>query len=96
VIGQPIVRSLLSWGDAFSSPAGVKRALRHDQDGGLLDDGDAVSSAVRSFRSRRLESNPAPVSSRATTSWTCAVRGGPAVASHTGHSPACSLARRVP
>jgi DNA-binding HxlR family transcriptional regulator len=34
----PIVRSLMSWGDAFYSPAGVKRALRHDQDGGLLDD----------------------------------------------------------
>lgn len=34
----PIVRSLMSWGDAFYSPAGAKRALRHDQDGGLLDD----------------------------------------------------------
>jgi DNA-binding HxlR family transcriptional regulator len=34
----PVVRSLMSWGDAFYSPAGVKRALRHDQDGGLLDD----------------------------------------------------------
>lgn len=34
----PIIRSLMSWGDAFYSPAGVKRALRHDDDGGLLDD----------------------------------------------------------
>jgi DNA-binding HxlR family transcriptional regulator len=33
----PIVRSLMAWGDAFYSPAGVKRALRHDADGGLLD-----------------------------------------------------------
>ena len=33
----PVVRSLMNWGDAFYSPAGVKRALRHDQDGGLLD-----------------------------------------------------------
>jgi DNA-binding HxlR family transcriptional regulator len=33
----PIVRALMAWGDAFYSPAGVKRALRHDQDGGLLD-----------------------------------------------------------
>jgi DNA-binding HxlR family transcriptional regulator len=33
----PIVRSLMSWGDAFYSPAGVKRALHHDRDGGLLD-----------------------------------------------------------
>ena len=33
----PIVRSLMNWGDSFYSPAGVKRALRHDQDGGLLD-----------------------------------------------------------
>ena len=33
----PIVRSLMNWGDAFYSPAGVKRAFRHDRDGGLLD-----------------------------------------------------------
>jgi DNA-binding HxlR family transcriptional regulator len=33
----PIVRALMAWGDAHYSPAGVKRALRHDQDGGLLD-----------------------------------------------------------
>jgi DNA-binding HxlR family transcriptional regulator len=33
----PIVRALMAWGDAFYSPAGVKRALRHDGDGGLLD-----------------------------------------------------------
>ncbi|MFC9843818.1 winged helix-turn-helix transcriptional regulator [Streptomyces sp. NPDC060223] len=33
----PIMRALMTWGDAFYSPAGVKRALRHDQDGGLLD-----------------------------------------------------------
>ena len=33
----PVVRALMNWGDAFYSPAGVKRAVRHDQDGGLLD-----------------------------------------------------------
>ncbi|MFF3752010.1 winged helix-turn-helix transcriptional regulator [Streptomyces sp. NPDC002018] len=33
----PVVRSLMSWGDEFYSPAGVKRVLRHDQDGGPLD-----------------------------------------------------------
>ena len=33
----PVVRSLMNWGDAFYSPAGVKRAVRHDRDGGLLD-----------------------------------------------------------
>ncbi|MEU7766704.1 helix-turn-helix domain-containing protein [Nocardia sp. NPDC049190] len=33
----PIVRALINWGDAFYSPTGVKRALRHDEDGGLLD-----------------------------------------------------------
>ncbi|GII32476.1 winged helix-turn-helix transcriptional regulator [Planotetraspora mira] len=33
----PVVRALMSWGDAFYSPSGVKRAERHDQDGGLLD-----------------------------------------------------------
>ncbi|MET8611076.1 winged helix-turn-helix transcriptional regulator [Streptomyces misionensis] len=33
----PVVRTMMAWGDAFYSPAGVKRALRHDRDGGRLD-----------------------------------------------------------
>lgn len=33
----PIVRTMMSWGDEFYSPGGVRRAARHDQDGGLLD-----------------------------------------------------------
>ncbi|MFE5666365.1 winged helix-turn-helix transcriptional regulator [Streptomyces niveus] len=33
----PAVRALMNWGDDFYSPDGVKRALRHDRDGGLLD-----------------------------------------------------------
>lgn len=33
----PAVRALMGWGDAFYSPAGTKRVLRHAQDGGLLD-----------------------------------------------------------
>ncbi|MFD3456373.1 winged helix-turn-helix transcriptional regulator [Streptomyces sp. NPDC058691] len=33
----PILRAMMAWGDAFYSPAGVRRALRHDRDGGLLD-----------------------------------------------------------
>jgi DNA-binding HxlR family transcriptional regulator len=33
----PIVRALMAWGDAHYSPAGVRRTLRHDRDGGLLD-----------------------------------------------------------
>jgi DNA-binding HxlR family transcriptional regulator len=33
----PIVRSLINWGDDFYSPAGAKRALSHDEDGGPLD-----------------------------------------------------------
>lgn len=33
----PVVRALMNWGDTFYSPSGVKRAVRHDQDGGLLD-----------------------------------------------------------
>jgi DNA-binding HxlR family transcriptional regulator len=33
----PIVRAMMSWGDEFYSPGGVKRTLRHDLDGGLLD-----------------------------------------------------------
>ena len=34
----PAVRTLMSWGDEFYSPGGARRALRHDQDGGMLDD----------------------------------------------------------
>lgn len=33
----PAVRVLMDWGDEHYSPGGVRRALRHDQDGGLLD-----------------------------------------------------------
>ncbi len=33
----PIVRALMGWGDAHYSPAGAKRTVRHDADGGLLD-----------------------------------------------------------
>jgi len=33
----PAIRALMAWGDAHYSPTGVKRTLRHDQDGGLLD-----------------------------------------------------------
>lgn len=32
----PVVHTLMNWGDAFYSPAGVKRGLRHDPDGGLI------------------------------------------------------------
>jgi DNA-binding HxlR family transcriptional regulator len=34
----PAVRALMAWGDAFYSPNGVKRALRHDRDGGVVDE----------------------------------------------------------
>jgi DNA-binding HxlR family transcriptional regulator len=34
----PIVSSMMNWGDAYYSPgAGVRRARRHDRDGGSLD-----------------------------------------------------------
>lgn len=33
----PVVRALMGWGDAFYSPAGEKRTVRHDEDGGRLD-----------------------------------------------------------
>ncbi|WP_370963749.1 winged helix-turn-helix transcriptional regulator [Amycolatopsis sp. cg9] len=36
----PAVRALMHWGDESYSPAGVKRALRHDADGGLVDPGN--------------------------------------------------------
>lgn len=33
----PAVRALMGWGDAFYSPAGPIRVMRHAQDGGRLD-----------------------------------------------------------
>jgi DNA-binding HxlR family transcriptional regulator len=33
----PVIRALLHWGDESYSPDGVKRALRHDADNGLID-----------------------------------------------------------
>ncbi|MFD3927854.1 winged helix-turn-helix transcriptional regulator [Streptomyces sp. NPDC058614] len=33
----PVVHALMNWGEAFYSPNGTKRVLRHDLDGGLLD-----------------------------------------------------------
>lgn len=33
----PAVHALMNWGDAHYSPAGARRTLRHDQDGGLID-----------------------------------------------------------
>jgi len=33
----PIVRALMNWGDAYYSPSGARRSLRHDADGGPLD-----------------------------------------------------------
>ncbi|GAA1889500.1 winged helix-turn-helix transcriptional regulator [Asanoa iriomotensis] len=34
----PAIRALMAWGDEFYSAKGVKRALRHAEDGGLIDD----------------------------------------------------------
>lgn len=33
----PAVHALMNWREAFYSPNGMKRVLRHDLDGGLLD-----------------------------------------------------------
>nr|WP_062340605.1 helix-turn-helix domain-containing protein [Herbidospora sakaeratensis] len=35
----PVVRAMMTWGDAFYSPGGAPRSIRHDHDGGLLDPG---------------------------------------------------------
>jgi DNA-binding HxlR family transcriptional regulator len=56
----PILRALMGWGDAYYSPAGVKRATRHDEDGGLLDlDGRCVDcGAVVPVPDIRVEPGP--------------------------------------
>ncbi|MEU8935694.1 helix-turn-helix domain-containing protein [Streptomyces sp. NPDC048409] len=33
----PVLRALMTWGDAFYSPAGPKRVFRHERDGGPID-----------------------------------------------------------
>lgn len=33
----PVVRALMAWGDAHTSPGGPRRVMRHDADDGLLD-----------------------------------------------------------
>ncbi|MCX4815524.1 helix-turn-helix transcriptional regulator [Streptomyces sp. NBC_01239] len=56
----PVVRALMNWGEAFYSPAGVKRLLRHDVDGGVLDgDGRCVEcGAVVPVQEIRSEPGP--------------------------------------
>ncbi|MEV4536209.1 helix-turn-helix domain-containing protein [Asanoa sp. NPDC049518] len=56
----PTVRALMAWGDEFYSPAGVRRALRHDEDGGLLDAGGrcAECGAVVGVPDTRIEPGP--------------------------------------
>jgi DNA-binding HxlR family transcriptional regulator len=34
----PVLRAYMAWGDAFYAPGGAPRKLRHDNDGGLLDE----------------------------------------------------------
>lgn len=33
----PVIRALMGWGDAHTSPGGPRRVMRHDADDGLLD-----------------------------------------------------------
>jgi DNA-binding HxlR family transcriptional regulator len=74
----PIVRAMMTWGDAHYSPAGEKRTLRHDRDGGRLDHEGRCQEcgAIVAVPETRIEpgpgfeptnSNPDPVSARLNT-----------------------------
>jgi DNA-binding HxlR family transcriptional regulator len=54
----PVVRTMMSWGDTFYSPAGVRRVLRHDLDGACSIMRDAAPTAARPSLSRK--SGPSP------------------------------------
>jgi DNA-binding HxlR family transcriptional regulator len=56
----PVLRAMMSWGDAYYSPNGVRRVLRHDLDGGLLDDDGRCQDcgAVAAVPDIRIEPGP--------------------------------------
>ncbi|GIF47689.1 HxlR family transcriptional regulator [Asanoa ferruginea] len=56
----PALRTLMAWGDAHYSPAGVRRTQRHDDDGGLLDiDGRcALCGRIVPVAETRMEPGP--------------------------------------
>jgi hypothetical protein len=56
----PVIRALLHWGDESYSPDGVKRALCHDADGGLIDHENRcqVCGAVVPAPAIRIEPGP--------------------------------------
>ncbi|MCR6484937.1 helix-turn-helix transcriptional regulator [Amycolatopsis sp. OK19-0408] len=56
----PVVRALMHWGDEAYSPAGPKRDLRHDADGGLIDAGNRCRAcgAVVPVPEIRIEPGP--------------------------------------
>ena len=56
----PVIRALLHWGDESYSPDGVKRALYHDVDGGLIDEDNRCQAcgAVAPVPEIRIEPGP--------------------------------------
>jgi DNA-binding HxlR family transcriptional regulator len=49
----PVMRAMMSWGDAFYSPAGTRRALRHEKDGASSTTTDAARTVACPSRSRK-------------------------------------------
>ncbi|MFE2883527.1 winged helix-turn-helix transcriptional regulator [Streptomyces sp. NPDC059272] len=56
----PVVRALMNWGEAFYSPAGVKRLLRHDLDGGVLDGDGRCGECGAVVPVQEIRSEPGP------------------------------------
>lgn len=56
----PAVRALMNWGEAFYSPAGVKRLLRHDLDGGALDGDGRCGECGAVVPVQEIRSEPGP------------------------------------
>ena len=56
----PAVHALMNWGEAFYSPNGVKRLLRHDLDGGLLDPDGRCRECGSAVPVPEIRSEPGP------------------------------------
>ncbi len=56
----PVVRALMTWGDEFYSPGGLRRVLRHDQDGGLLGPDGQCQDCGLAVPVRQIRIEPGP------------------------------------
>ena len=57
----PVLRAMMSWGDAYYSPGGAaRRAMHHDQDGGLLDREGRCLTCGQAVPVQEIRTEPGP------------------------------------